>query len=100
MTKDLIHIASAADAAEVARVRSACQPYLARLYQEGVLAGYWLVQIQNDEEAKAKFVDADTLAMVNRRFPFLYARVNLDDESRSTEVLEELTRMGFVDAFA
>ena len=45
-------------------------------------------------------MDADTLAMVNRRFPFLYARVNLDDESRSTEVLEELTRMGFVDAFA
>ncbi|MEA3018003.1 MAG: hypothetical protein QOI38_2725 [Sphingomonadales bacterium] len=98
-TSDLIHIASAGDANAVEKLRSTALAYLDQLYDQGKLAGYWLGAVQGPEEAKYNFIDPDCLDMVERRYPFLYARVNVTQEAGTPAALATLHELGFVVAF-
>lgn len=66
-------------------------------YQDGHLAGYWLVLVNDPTQAAEAYVHDDCLTSVGHRYPFLLLRVNYRPSGHERESTEAaVNESGFV----
>lgn len=93
---EYVHLPSAGDFAQCEALLDPIERDLIRAYDDGLIAGYGLTLLKNDQDCLEELIKEDWKKLPGARFPILYLAVQPPLAGRMDAAFEErLTSAGF-----
>jgi|tagenome__1003787_1003787.scaffolds.fasta_scaffold20878404_2 hypothetical protein len=94
---EYVHLPSAGDFAQCEALLDPIESELTRAYGSGLIAGYGLTLLKNDQDCLEELIKEDWKKLPGARFPILYLAVQPPSVgAMDTSFEERLTSAGFV----